>query len=131
MRRSPASRGELSPDVSAAIDGELDDLPHTLWEELWGGSWSVASVHERAAARVLVLRRGAALLTRAERKVVVLAARSATLKQIAATLGIRESTASTHLSRSLHKLGFQHRAEFVALLGVASGRGLRSAESNK
>lgn len=120
--------------VSAALVDGLDEEPQTLWEQLWAGDWRVASVQAERIERVVVLRRlghEEAPLTRAERRVIVLAARSATLKQIADALGIQESTASTHLSRSLRKLGFHHRTELVSLVGVSAKRPPRTDSSNK
>jgi DNA-binding CsgD family transcriptional regulator/tetratricopeptide (TPR) repeat protein len=86
----------------------------------------------RLAARVSVPARGAVPpmseagvmssdpLSRAERRVAVLAARGQTNQQIAERLFITVSTVEQHLTRIYRKLGVSRRADLPALLGAVS-----------
>lgn len=104
------------------LDGESEaEAAQAIWDELWRGGYAVHTMVDRDGRRYVVLRAQGAgkkpALTAAERAVCALALREASLKSIAAHLGITVATASTHLTRALGKLGLSHRAELSKLVG--------------
>lgn len=107
-----AEAAEFLDSIKLAVDGEtvLTGPPSE-----WVGA--IARGLERGRA-------GDGRLTDRERQVLSVAAQGLTAREIAARLGVRERTVTTHLSRIYGKLGVRSR---VAAIRVATASGLVSA----
>ncbi len=99
------------------------------WRVLVRGRYSLVDVLEADGRRFLVARRNepcapdAPQLSRRERQVLAFAAMGHSSRHIAYELGLAVPTVCMHMSRAMHKLGAQTRAEAVQrYLGLSEGR---------
>lgn len=93
----------------------------TLWQGLFDGRWSVLEVFDTDGRAFMVACENdpavaaSRALTRRERQIAELAARSHSEELIAYTLGLSASTVRTHLTRALAKLGATNRLNWVRI----------------
>lgn len=106
---------------------EGDDAALSVWEGLLRGRWSIVR-HRRHGGRLrfLAIENPPAdvlrMLGPLEREVVARAAAGEANKAIAIDLGIHVSSAAEILTRSMRKLGVQHRVHLAQLAGALGSR---------
>lgn len=110
-----ARGSQLRQDAEAAL---------LSWKGLVEGRWSLVDQFDSDGRRFLVARRNdpafrrPRVLSSRERHVAALAAVGHPSKVIAYQLGISTAAATATLTRALHKLGLQSRAELATVAGV-------------
>jgi DNA-binding NarL/FixJ family response regulator len=121
---------------AAALDGVVED-PRTLWRGIVDRACSLVDRFESDGRRYLVARvctpgvHDPRRLSARERQVLLLIALGRSQKFAAYELGIRISTATTHVRNAMRKLGVQRRMDLVRVIDelFAVGSRARSAES--